>query len=151
MTGANPSIVIAQANWQDFGSIRRLEQICFPQDAWPFWDVLGALTLPQIIRLKAVAAEDVVGFIAVDVRQSKGEAWIMTVGVLPEFRRMGIASDLINRAEMEAKMPAIRLHVRLSNTSAQTLYKELGYKEYERWSRYYPGGEDAVLMDKVTQ
>ncbi|MDX1435451.1 MAG: GNAT family N-acetyltransferase [Anaerolineales bacterium] len=149
MARSDPSIKIATATWQDFGPIRRLEQVCFPQDAWPFWDILGALTLPQIVRLKAVAGEEIVGFIAVDIRESKGEAWIMTVGVLPGFRRMGIASSLIMQAESEAGTRAIRLHVRISNKSAQALYEALGYAEYDRWARYYPGGEDAVLMEKI--
>ncbi|HJS29535.1 MAG TPA: N-acetyltransferase [Anaerolineales bacterium] len=149
MTLSDSHITIAPAGWHDFGPVRQLEEICFTADAWPFWDILGALTLPQIVRLKAVAEDKLVGFIAVDVRQRKGEGWIMTIGVLPEFRRRRVASALIDKAESLSGMSSIRLHVRQSNLSARQLYKGLGYSEYDRWPRYYTDGEDAVLMFKT--
>jgi ribosomal-protein-alanine N-acetyltransferase len=144
----NSLFTITPAGWHDFGPVRHLEQICFPEDAWPFWDILGVLTLPQIVRLKAVVREELVGFIALDVKPRKDEAWIMTIGVLPDYRRQKVASALIERAETSSGVMAIRLHVRLSNLSARQLYKGLGYSEYDQWARYYPDGEDAVLMEK---
>jgi ribosomal protein S18 acetylase RimI-like enzyme len=147
----DPPFQIADATWHDFNAVRQLEQICFPQDAWPFWDIFGALTLPQTVRLKAVANGGLVGFIAMDIRQRKKESWIMTVGVLPEYRHQGVASALIARAEMETGMKVIRLQVRVSNVAALRLYQQLGYVEYDRWSRYYSGGEDAILMEKRLQ
>ena len=57
---------ISQATWHDFNAVRQLEKVCFPVDAWPFWDVIGVLALPNVIRLKAVLDDQLVGFVAVD-------------------------------------------------------------------------------------
>ena len=54
---------IEEASWRDFNELRQLENECFPLDAWPFWDVLGILSLPSIIRLKAVVDEKMIGFV----------------------------------------------------------------------------------------
>ena len=69
----SPSYQILSAGWRDLGSLRRLEKICFPEDAWPLLDLIGVLSLPNVVRLKAVklvdsAAETMIGFIAGDRR-----------------------------------------------------------------------------------
>jgi ribosomal-protein-alanine N-acetyltransferase len=142
-------IVIEAAGWRDYGDVRRLEKLCFPVDAWPFWDVLGVLTLPDVIRLKAVvAAGQLAGFIAVDVRPRRAVAWIATICVAPEFRRRGVASALINACESRLQIQRLRLSVRLSNHGARRLYLGLGFTEVERWPGYYHDGEDALVMEK---
>ena len=85
-------ITIESATWRDLKDLFQLEKDCFQLDAWPLLDILGALTIPQIIRLKAVDQEKMVGFIAVDLRRSQQTAWIATLAVLPAFRKTGIAS-----------------------------------------------------------
>ena len=47
-------IEIAPASWRDFREFLALERACFPHDTWPWFDVLGALTFPNTVRLKAV-------------------------------------------------------------------------------------------------
>ena len=66
-----------------------MEQTCFPKDAWPLLDLIGVLTWPGVVRLKAVSDEQMVGFIAGDPRRMEGMAWIATVAVLPEYQRQG--------------------------------------------------------------
>jgi ribosomal-protein-alanine N-acetyltransferase len=139
---------IVPATWHDFSAVRALEKICFPVDVWPFWDVFGVLALPSILRFKAVLEGQLVGFIAVDIRARKNEAWISTLGVLPAFRRRGIATKLIETCECRVDVAYIRLCVRASNRGAIQLYERLGYKKYAQWRRYYRGGETAVVMQK---
>ncbi len=139
---------ILPATWHDFGAIRKLEKICFPVDAWPFWDMLGVLALPNVIRLKALAGGSMVGFIAVDVRRWQNLAWIATICVLPAYRRSGIATNLIEACIAELGVARLRLSVRASNEAAKQLYLKLGFSEVERWKRYYQGGEAAIVMEK---
>ncbi len=139
---------ITQATWHDFTAVRRLEKICFPADAWPFWDILGVLALPDVMRMKAEIDGELVGFIAVDIRKRDNLAWIAVVGVLPEYRRQGIARALIKACEDRLRVPYLRLSVRASNRAAQNLYEQLGYTAFDRWPRYYIGGEDAIVMQK---
>jgi ribosomal-protein-alanine N-acetyltransferase len=157
VNGANPQVLanvpgspaeILLATWHDFNAVRRLEKVCFPMDAWPFWDIIGVLTLPDVLRMKAEIDGELVGFIAVDLRNRENLAWIAVVGVLPSYRRQGIAKALIKASETRLTVPYLRLSVRASNQAAQKLYEQLGYEAFDRWPRYYVGGEDAIVMQK---
>jgi ribosomal protein S18 acetylase RimI-like enzyme len=139
---------IEKAHWRDLNALRSLEQVCFPLDAWPIWDLIGVLTLPNVVRLKAVVAEKMVGFIGAEVKPSELLAWIGTVGVLPEYRKQGIGEALIEACEAEIETPRVRLCVRLSNHEAIRLYERLGYQRISIWPRYYINGEDAAVMEK---
>ena len=88
--------------------MRNLEQRCFPADAWPLWDIIGVLTMPNIVRLKATSNDALVGFIAGEVHEDHSLsdhavngpiAWISTVGVLPEYRGLGIGTALMKACE----------------------------------------------------
>ena len=125
-----------------------LERACFDQDAWPWWDMLATLTFPGVTRLKAVSDGRMVGFAAVDHRASEGAAWITTIGVLPEFRRRGIARALLAECERSVVLPLMKLCVRRSNRSAIDLYLSLGYSPVDVWRSYYIGGEDALVLRK---
>ena len=140
--------VIETATWRDLNALRHLEQVCFPLDAWPLWDLIGILTLPNVVRLRAAIDGKMVGFIAGDIRPSEKVAWIATVGVLPEYRRRGIGEALVQACEQRLQMPEVRLSVRVSNLEAVNLYLRLGYQKSGYWPAYYQDGEDALVMQK---
>ncbi len=140
---------IQTANWRDFSQLNRLEKACFPsEDLWPFWDLVAALTLPGMVRLKVVVDDQMVGFIGGERDEIRKVGWVTTLGVLPEYRRRGIATALLNQCEESLAMPAIRLSVRASNQAAVRLYEAHGYIVVNRWERYYVGGEDALVLEK---
>ncbi|MGD9092196.1 MAG: GNAT family N-acetyltransferase [Anaerolineales bacterium] len=139
---------IQPATWRDLNAIRHLERVCFPIDAWPIWDMVGVMTLPNVIRLKAMKNGQITGFIAGDVRPSQNMAWIATIAVLPEYRQQGIGSALLRACEEKITQPRVRLSVRASNEPAIRLYKKNGYKDVGLWSRYYYNGEDAIVLEK---
>ncbi len=144
----NTEFEIVRASWHDLNDLRKLEEICFGEDSWPIWDFIAVLTLPGIVRLKAVMRGKMVGFVAGDPRPKEGVGWIATLGVLPEFRRYGIASALLAQCEQELVLPRIRLSVRRSNESAINLYLKFGYKMVDTWYNYYNSGEDALVLEK---
>jgi ribosomal-protein-alanine N-acetyltransferase len=144
-------ISIETASWRDLNTLRQLEKICFPKDAWPLLDLVGVLSMPNVLRLKAVIDGQMVGFIACDIRRAENVAWIATVGVLPEQRGQGIGQSLLLEIEARLNVSAIRLCVRISNQDAIRLYRRLGYYQKAVWSRYYADREDAVVMEKMTQ
>lgn len=148
VTGTIQTFQLAQATWRDLNELRRLEAICFAQDAWPMIDLLAVLTWPKIVRLKAVVDGKMAGFIAGDPRGREGLGWIATLGVLPEYRRMGIAETLLTRCEEGLSLPRIRLSVRRSNAPALALYRKAGYTPVDVWRSYYAGGEDALVLEK---
>ena len=150
MQPTSPIFQIVPANWRDLGTLRPLEKVCFPEDAWPLLDLIGILSLPNVIRLKAVSNHQMIGFIAGDKR-SGGLAWIATIGVLPEYRRLGIASALLTECETRLDVSRIRLSVRLGNVNAIRLYEGFGYQRVDIWPKYYQDGTDALVFQKLCQ
>ena len=142
-------IIIESATWRDLKDLHQLEKDCFQLDAWPLLDILGVLTIPQVIRLKAVDQEILVGFIAVDLRRAQQTAWIATLAVRPTYRKSGIGSTLLRISEEETNLPRVRLSVRESNMPAIQLYQKHGYQQIEVWKKYYKGGDNALVFEKL--
>lgn len=144
----DPVIEYRSADLRDLPALRQVEQVCFGADAWPLIDLVGVLTIPGIVRIKAVSGEQMVAFIAGEVKPWEGSGWITTIGVLPGYRRLGVAKKLILDCEQRMGQPVVKLCVRRSNTPAITLYLSLGYRHLEVWPAYYSDKEDALVMVK---
>jgi len=134
--------------FSDLGAVRRLEKECFGADAWPWLELVLVLTLPGIIRLKAVVGEELVGFISGERRIGEKCGWITILCVSSAYRRRGIARALLSRCEADLNMQTVRLSVRRSNIEAIRLYDQSGYQSHKVWPRYYSGGEDALVLEK---
>lgn len=139
---------IVQATLKDLSVLRELEKVCFSADAWPLLDLISVLTLPGLVRLKSVVDGKMTGFVGGDTHRNEGIGWITTICVLPEFRRIGIGSALLESCEKQMGQPIVRLTVRPSNTSAIHLYAQKGYYRVDVWKNYYTGGEDGLILEK---
>jgi ribosomal-protein-alanine N-acetyltransferase len=142
-------INIETASLKDLNNLRELERICFPIDNWPLLDLIGVLTIPGIIRIKAIFIENFVGFIAGNINNRESTGWITTIAVLPEFQNKGIAQRLLEECENRMNVAKIKLTVRKSNSKAIHLYEKNGYFIQEIWESYYIDGEDAILFQKL--
>ncbi|KAI3906852.1 hypothetical protein MKW98_004902 [Papaver atlanticum] len=81
------------------------------------------------------------------------QGYIEYLGVHPTYRKLGIATKLMNAAQnalvQEYGFEYVYLHVRPSNHAAISLYtKLLGYKFGDTAAEFYYDGEDAYLMRK---
>ncbi len=140
---------IQPAGWRDLPQLRNLEKVCFkPEDVWPFWDLIGVLSFPGYVRLKAVVDGSMIGFISGEQHPDKLLGWVTSLAVHPDYRRTGIALGLLCACEEELKQPVIRLSVRASNRAAICLYEVAGYKIVDQWLKYYVGGETALVFEK---
>ncbi len=139
---------IAPSGLRDLNSVREIERLSFPLDAWPLIEMIGVLSLPSIERWKALDGDKLVGFVAADIRRRQQLAWIATIAVHPDYRERGIGAELMKKVESLVGMPRMRLSVRSSNRVAQKLYQSRGYEQIDVWPRYYQGGEDAIVMEK---
>jgi ribosomal-protein-alanine N-acetyltransferase len=78
------------------------------------------------------------------------EAHIASLATHPEFRRQGIAKQLLVKALDTAYAEGARtafLEVRASNEAARRMYQKFGFEEAGRRERYYKdNNEDAILM-----
>lgn len=108
--------------------------------------------------LVAVIGDSIVGYVMSRVEWGLGHIYrgiikkghIVSIAVLPEYRRMGIGSTLLERA-MEALRETygckeVYLEVRVSNVPAISLYYKYGYRKVKVLESYYLDGEDAYLM-----
>ena len=143
-----PAFEICRATWRDLNDLHVLEHDCFNHDAWSLLDLVGVLTLPSTSRLKAVVDGRMVGFIAGDINKDEDQGWVTTVGVLNEYRRMGLGKALMHASEVDMKMGRVCLCVRKSNQPAINMYRSIGYHPVDLWQRYYEDGEDAIVMEK---
>jgi ribosomal-protein-alanine N-acetyltransferase len=144
-------INIVSATIRDLNTLYKLERICFEKDAWSLFDLIAVLTFPDVVRLKAVESDQMVGFVAGDPRPSQGFSWIVTIGVLPNYQRKGVGRALLNACEAQLKTPRLRLSVRASNQAAINLYEQEGYRTMDIWKAYYDDGENALVMEKPHQ
>ena len=100
------------------------------------------------LAFDCVVAEEsgrVTGFL-VSRETVPGEREILNIAVHPEFRRLGIASDLIRR-ELSAHSGEHFLEVRESNQPARNLYKHLGFREVGVRPGYYENPpEPGIVM-----
>lgn len=76
---------------------------------------------------------------------------VSSLAVLPEFRRQGLASQLLDvfHGRIERKCQSASLHCRTSNQAAVRLYESSGYEASYTIPNYYEDGEDAYFMKKV--
>jgi ribosomal-protein-alanine N-acetyltransferase len=76
---------------------------------------------------------------------------VVSIAVLPTFRRKGVAQGLLNTA-MEGmrfyKAKQCYLEVRVTNDSGVALYKKLEFEVSRTVHGYYSDGEDAYVMSK---
>ena len=139
---------ILPATEEDFSELHSLAAICFGSE-WTWLNTIGMLTLPGILRFKAVdpLTGKIIGFVASEPPNAEAVAWILSVGVSPDYRRMGIAQRLLAVCELASNAMRLRLCVRRSNESAQRLYQHVGYQRVGIWANYYLN-EDALVYEK---
>lgn len=75
---------------------------------------------------------------------------VISLAVLPEYRRLGIGEKLMVHAldALKTRYSAneVYLEVRVSNMPAIKLYEKLGFKIIRVVPMYYSDGEDAYIM-----
>lgn len=80
------------------------------------------------------------------------EVHLLNISVLPEFRRCGMASTLLEHLFTEARGSGayrMLLEVRPSNAAGLAFYRHYGFTPVGRRRGYYPaenGREDAIVM-----
>jgi len=140
-------IVVRRASREDIDQVFEIELASF-RIPYPRHLLRAYLEISGDYFLVATAAGKVVGY-AIGVVEKGRLGHVISLAVRPEWRRRGIGRALLNRLielMADAGAEAIYLEVRKSNTAAIKLYKKLGFKEVCVVHRYYPDGEDAIVM-----
>ncbi len=148
MNHKDDTLVIRSGEPTDFGFVLRLEQLCF-DDPWPVSAIVPELERGPMVRPLVIENDGQgVGFLMAWVVAD--EYHIVNVGVDPDLRRQGLATQLLAAGlteAVEANCRIATLEVRVSNTSARAFYDRLGFHEAGRRPRYYAdNAEDALIL-----
>ena len=107
----------------------------------------------------AIRDKEVVGYAVVGLERSlqlrkyrlRRRGHLLNLAVDQGFKRQGIGKALVESIIAylrEEGVEDVWLEVRASNLAARKLYSSLGFEETRIVKRYYPEGEDAVIMTR---
>jgi len=86
------------------------------------------------------------------LRRVLSELHVLKIAVAPPWRRRGVATWLMDRCFLLARLKGVRivyLEVRPSNEAARAFYVKLGFKIIGTRLKYYADtGEDALVLKK---
>lgn len=142
----------------DLDRVVWINKTCLPENYTPAFFMIHHHQYPKAFLVAEVNGV-VVGYIMCRIEfglsnlkfglAKKGH--VISIAVLPEYRRRGIGEALMRKA-MEAMKnygaTEYYLEVRVSNIPAISLYKKLNYSIVKRIPGYYLDGEDAYVMAK---
>ncbi len=143
----------------DLESVTRINRECLPENYTDFFFVDLYRRFPETF---VVAEEDgkVVGYMMCRIEVGLSnlgfsglikKGHVVSVAVMPPYRRKHIGEALVNKA-MENMLvynaKQCYLEVRATNTPAVNLYKKLGFQVTRTIKGYYADGEDAYVMTK---
>ena len=146
-------ITYRQPTTLDLPVLASFEKELFPYSPWSTSQFKEEFAGIPTTRFMAIAESEnkIVGYCGVFLPAPGVEADILTVAVLPEYRRQGIAREFMRQIEEWAKergASAMMLEVEKSNCAAIELYKNLGYLQISVRMDYYGAGQDAFVMRK---
>jgi ribosomal protein S18 acetylase RimI-like enzyme len=79
------------------------------------------------------------------------EAELLAMAVEPEYQRKGLGTLLMQAVEREALHRGVKriiLHTSADNTPAQKLFAGRGFRVHRVSERFYPEGQDALVMSR---
>ena len=126
-----------------------LEKLCF-SDPWSEKSVASELDNPLSLWLVALDGDRVAGYVG--SQTVLDETDMMNIAVHPDFRRQGVAEELVEALVQklrEIKSRCLTLEVRASNLPARNLYDKLGFVQIGKRPNYYRNPkEDALILRK---
>lgn len=134
---------IRELGESDLEQVSVWEELCFPKDVWSKKNILTHLEFH-----KAFVLENPFPVAYSLVCETPWEVEIFRIATIPEFRRNGYGTMLLEEIFRIFPGKDFFLEVNESNISAQNLYLAVGFKELEKRKNYYPDGSSAILMKK---
>jgi len=143
---------------EDLDKVVSINREVLPENYPPFFFLEHHMCCPKAFIVAEVEGE-VVGYVMsrvefgwslIEAGKPTRKGHIISIGVLPKYRRIGIGYNLMVRAlralKKIYKVSEVYLEVRVSNAPAISLYKKLGFEIARVYPRYYHDGEDAYIM-----
>jgi len=143
----------------DLQSVMHINRVCLPENYTDFFFIDLYRRFPETF-IVAEENGEVVGYIMCRIELGLSnfgfsgllkKGHIVSVAVLPQYRRKGIGQALVTEAMEGMRLYDAKqcfLEVRATNTAAIDLYKKLGFQGTRTIRGYYADGEDACVMSR---
>ncbi|MDR2719408.1 MAG: GNAT family N-acetyltransferase [Nitrososphaerota archaeon] len=143
----------------DLQSVMQANRVCLPENYTDFFFIDLHQRFPETFII-AEENNKLLGYIMCRIEvglsnmglgglMRKGH--VVSIAVMPQTRRKGVAQAVINKALEGMKYYKAKLaflEVRVTNEPAISLYKKLGFEISRTINGYYSDGEDAYVMTK---
>jgi ribosomal-protein-alanine N-acetyltransferase len=143
----------------DLQSVMQINRVCLPENYMDFFFIDLHQRFPETF---IVAEENgkIIGYIMCRIEVGLAsiglgglirKGHVVSIAVLPQGRRKGVAQALMNAAIKGMnyyKAKLCYLEVRVTNDPGVSLYKKLGFEVSRTLNGYYSDGEDAYVMSK---
>ncbi len=151
-------IVYRNATLDDLIQVMNINRVCLPENyTYSFFHSL-LMEYPKAFWVAEYEGK-IIGYVMcrierilskIDPLRIRKAGHIVSVAVLPGYRRMGVGFELMRRTVDSLReiygCDEAYLEVRISNEPAISLYKKLGFIIVSVQKSYYIDGEDAYVM-----
>uniref|UniRef100_A0A336L500 N-terminal methionine N(alpha)-acetyltransferase NatE n=1 Tax=Culicoides sonorensis TaxID=179676 RepID=A0A336L500_CULSO len=149
------SIELGDVTHHNLKQLKKINTVVFPvtyNDKF-YLDILDSGELAKLAYYNDI----VVGAVCcrIDTSENKKRLYIMTLGCLYPYRRLGIGTMMVEHilkyVEADGSFDSIFLHVQVNNESAIEFYKKFGFEIVETKQKYYKRIEpaDAHVLQKT--
>jgi ribosomal-protein-alanine N-acetyltransferase len=134
----------------DFEVLYQIDQLCYePEIAYSRRELRHYMRFPGLECVVAEADSQLVGFCL--ATSEEGLGYVITMDVLPDYRRHGVASALLETVELRLAarhVGEVWLETATDNDAAIAFWQRHGYRKHGVREGYYPRGRDAFTMRK---
>lgn len=148
-------VTVEDASLRHLDRLYEIEIKCFEREAFTKQQIANLLTNYNAVGLIAKLNGEIVGFVIgmLYADDDRIVGHILTVDVLPEYRRRGIGLRLLEEIEKIFRGKGANvsvLEVREDNIAALRLYQKLGYKRAAKLKYYYGDAHGIFLRKPLT-
>ena len=141
--------VLREWTFEDLNGIAELEKECFSSEPWNLQALADSFLSGHFYGALLEEEGAITSYGGISVVLDEGELQLIATAEM--YRKCGRAQKILRYLTEEAAKRGARrifLEVRVSNAEAQKLYLKNGFRGVYARTRYYPDGEDAVVMKK---
>lgn len=138
--------------------LNKIEKACFGKEAWTVNNIIGECQNEFSHLFGETDGETIVGYVCVRIMYE--EAQICNVAVLPQYRRRGIGTRLLETVADFSKVQGcerIELEVNTANVEAVELYKKCGFevvgtrRDFYRRTKRFPTRDAYTMVKQLTR
>jgi [ribosomal protein S18]-alanine N-acetyltransferase len=147
-----PGLTIRRAALDDLAQVTRIDERCFPHGAHYNYLIFRQLYDAAGDYFLVAATDEIIGFIiALPDTQKQNAAWILVVGVSPDQRHQGAATDLgeeLSKILKRDGRSTLYFTTMPTNSVMLSFAKRFGFKIEGREADYFGPGEERLLLVK---